>query len=39
MAALLLMPHRPVQTAPSRFDEAAERAAVGQGTGARGYSS
>jgi MFS family permease len=31
MAALLLMPRRQVQTAPSRFDEAAERVAVGEG--------
>jgi MFS family permease len=36
MAALLLMPRRPVRTAPSRFDEAADRVAAGAGGGAQG---
>jgi MFS family permease len=35
MIALLLMPRRDVRTAPSRFDEAAERAAVLEAEGAR----
>jgi len=36
MAALLLMPRRPVETAPSGFDEAADRLTAGAGAGARG---
>jgi MFS family permease len=36
MVALLLMPRRPVETAPSGFDEAADRLTAGAGAGARG---
>jgi hypothetical protein len=35
MAALLLMPRRPVEMAPSEFDEAADRLKAEEGAGAR----
>jgi hypothetical protein len=35
MPALLLMPRRPAETAPSEFDEAADRLKAEEGVGAR----
>jgi MFS family permease len=36
MVALLLMPRRPVETAPTKFDETTDRLKAGEGVGARG---